>query len=173
MEKLNNISTLHQLLDYNTQHFIVGEVHLQQSLHHWIEKSSAIKLKGIFQKYLEHIDHNIKSFEKFIDAEKLSLISNENIILQVYITDAETKLELCSDVEIKDASILASVQAINHYKICMYGTAAAYANTLGMDEAAKIFKMAEINEKQIDDRLSQLAEFEINKRATTPIVLKN
>lgn len=173
MENSNNISTLHQLLDYNTQHFIVGEVHLQKSLHHWIEKSSAIKLKGIFQKYLEHIDHNIKAFEKFIDAEKLNLISNENKILSIYVNDAEAKLELCTDVEIKDASILASVQAINHYKICMYGTAAAYANTLGMDEAAKIFKMAEINEKQIDDRLSQLAEFEINKRATSPIVLKN
>lgn len=55
----------------------------------------------------------------------------------------------------------------------MYGTAASYANTLEMEEAAKLFKMAEINEKQIDDRLSQMAEFEINKRATSPIVLPN
>jgi ferritin-like metal-binding protein YciE len=173
MEKSNHISTLHQLLDFNTQNFIVGEVHLRQALHGWIEKASAVKLKSIFQKYLEHIDHNIKSFEKFIDSEKLSLISNENKILNIYVTDAEARLEQCTDPEIKDASILASVQAINHYKICMYGTASAYANTLGMEEAAKLFKMAEINEKQIDDRLSQIAEFEINKRATSPVVLPN
>lgn len=173
MEKITTISTLHQLLDFNTQYFVVGEVHLQKALHHWIEKASAVKLKAVFQKYLEHIQQNIKSFENFIDAEKMNLISNENKILNVLIEDATIRFELCSDPEIKDASLLASVQLINHYKICTYGTAAAYASTLAMEEAAKLFKMAEINEKQIDDRLSQMAEFEINKRATSPIVLSN
>ncbi len=173
MEKITTISTLHQLLDFNTQHFIVGEVHLQKALHHWIDKASAIKLKAILQKYLEHIEHNVKSFEKFIDAEKMNLISNEHKILTVLIEDAERRYAYCSDPEIKDASLLASVQVINHFKICAYGTAAAYANTLGMEDASKLFKIAEINEKQIDDRLSQMAEFEINKRATSPIVLPN
>lgn len=173
MEKHTTISTLHQLLDFNTQNFVVGEVYLQKALHHWIEKASAVKLKAVFQKYLEHAQHNVKSFEKFIDSEKMHLISNENKILTTLIEDVSIRFELCSDPEIKDACLLASVQVINHYKICIYGTAAAYATTLGMEEAAKLFKMAEINEKQIDDRLSQMAEFEINKRATTPIVLSN
>ena len=173
MEKETTISTLHQLLDYNTQHFIVGEVHLQQALKNRIEKASAVKLKAIFQKYLEHIDHNVKSFEKFIDMERMNLISSEHKILTTLIEDADKTYLYCSDPEIKDASLLASVQVINHFKICAYGTAAAYANTLGMEEAGKLFKMAEINEKQIDDRLSQMAEFEINKRATSPIVLPN
>lgn len=173
MEKNTTISTLHQLLDYNTQNFIVGEVYLQKALQSWIEKASAVKLKAVFQKYLEHTEQNVKSFEKFIDAEKMNLISNENKILNVLIEDASERFETCSDPEIKDASLLASVQVINHYKICMYGTAAAYASTLNMEEAAKQFKMAEINEKQIDDRLSQMAEFEINKRAASPIVLTN
>jgi ferritin-like metal-binding protein YciE len=173
MEKDTTISTLHQLLDFNTQHFIVGEVHLQKALHSWIEKASAVKLKAVFQKYLEHIDHNIQSFEKFIDVEKMNLISNEHKVLNVLIEDADTKFNYCSDPEIKDACLLASVQVINHYKICAYGTAAAYANTLGLEEAGKLFKLAEINEKQIDDRLSQMAEFEINKKAASPIVLPN
>lgn len=173
MEKNTTISTLHQLLDFNTQNFIVGEVHLQQALQSWIDKASAVKLKAVFQKYQEHIEQNIKSFEKFIDAEKLNLISNENKILTALIDDSMNRLELCSDPEIRDACLLASVQVINHYKICIYGTAAAYANTLEMEEPAKLFKMAEISEKQIDDRLSQMAEFEINKRATSPIVLTN
>lgn len=173
MENNTTISTLHQLLDYNTQSFVVGEVHLQQALQHWIEKASAVKLKAVFQKYLDHTQQNVTSFEKFIDAEKMNLISNENKILNVLIEDATDRFALCSDPEIKDACLLASVQVINHYKICTYGTAAAYATTLGMEEAAKIFKTAEINEKQIDDRLSQMAEFEINKKATSPIVLSN
>lgn len=171
MEKEITISTLHQLLDYDTQQFIVAEVHLQQALQKWIKDANAVKLKAVIQKYLEHIDHNMRSFEKFIDSEKMDLISNKNEILNVLIDDANQKYNYCSDPEIKDACLLASIQVINHFKICSYGTAAAYANALGMEEASKLFKMAEINEKQIDDRLSQMAEFEINKRATSPIVL--
>ena len=139
----------------------------------WIIKASSVKLKAILQKYLEHIEQNIKSFDLFINKENMNLISNENKIFITLIEDADMKFELCSDPEIKDACMLASVQIINHYKICIYGTAASYANTLGMEEAASIFKMAEINEKKIDDRLSQMAEFDINKRATAPIVLQN
>ena len=44
---------------------------------------------------------------------------------------------------------------------------------LGMEKQAAIFHEAEINEKQIDDRLSQLAEYEINMKARTPIVLED
>lgn len=173
MENKNTISTLHQLLNFNSQYFIIGEVHLKNTMQEWIIKASSVKLKAILQKYMEHIEQNIKSFDLFINKENMNLISNENKIFITLIEDADMKFELCSDPEIKDACMLASVQIINHYKICIYGTAASYANTLGMEEAASIFKMAEINEKKIDDRLSQMAEFDINKRATAPIVLQN
>ena len=40
-----------------------------------------------------------------------------------------------------------------------------------VEDHAAIFHKAEINEKQIDDRLSQLAEHEINIKAKAPIEL--
>ena len=40
-----------------------------------------------------------------------------------------------------------------------------------MEKFAGVFHEAEVNEKQIDDRLSQLAEHEINFKAKAPIVL--
>jgi len=39
------------------------------------------------------------------------------------------------------------------------------------EKAAELFHEAEANEKQIDDRLTQLAEHEINVKAKTPAVL--
>ena len=66
---------------------------------------------------------------------------------------------------------MAVVQNINHFKISTYGTAAAFANTLGMSKTAVLFHECEINEKQIDDRLTQLAEFEINNEARNSIAI--
>jgi hypothetical protein len=40
-----------------------------------------------------------------------------------------------------------------------------------MSKYAELFHEAEANEKQIDDRLTQLAEFEINIRAKSPSIL--
>jgi hypothetical protein len=40
-----------------------------------------------------------------------------------------------------------------------------------MENFARLFHEAEVNEKQIDDRLTQLAEHEINIKARTPIVI--
>jgi len=42
---------------------------------------------------------------------------------------------------------------------------------LGMEKYAAVFHESEINEKQIDDRLTQLAEHEINIKAKAPIIL--
>jgi ferritin-like metal-binding protein YciE len=63
------------------------------------------------------------------------------------------------------------VQGINHFKISIYGTSAAFAKTLNLEKAAAMFHEMEVNEKQIDDRLSQLAEHEINGKANAPFAI--
>ena len=89
-----------------------------------------------------------------------------------FIEEINEKLLQCIDNEVKDACLLAGIQGINHYKISIYGTAAAFTSDLGMEEFSVLFHEAEVNEKQIDDRLSQLALFEVNKNARAPIVLE-
>jgi ferritin-like metal-binding protein YciE len=91
--------------------------------------------------------------------------------MHAFIEETGEKLSNCTDPEIKDACLLASIQAINHFKISMYGTAAAFANALEMDKQACLFHEAEVNEKQIDDRLTQLALYEINNHAKSPVTL--
>lgn len=112
--------------------------------------------------------HNLLDF---YEEEKIVSLSLTNRVMKAFIEEAEEKLANCTDAEIKDACLLACIQAINHFKISTYRTAAAFANALGMEKQATFFHEAEVNEKQIDDRLSQLAEHEINIKAKTPIVL--
>lgn len=88
-----------------------------------------------------------------------------------FIEETNEKLNSCADQKAQDACLLACIQGINHFKISLYGTAAAFAKQLEMEKFASLFHKAEVNEKQIDDRLSQLAEHEINIAAKTPVVL--
>lgn len=170
-ENNQTITTLHQLLDYDARKFTSAEIQLKKSLTEWLNIAASLKLKIVLQKYLDFVQQHVEKLENFFKEENISSLSRTNRIMQSFIEETWEKLSDCGDAEVKDACLLACIQEINHFKISMYGTAAAFAMALGMEKTAAVFHEAEINEKQIDDRLSQLAEHEINIRAKTPVVL--
>jgi ferritin-like metal-binding protein YciE len=170
-ETTQTIATLHNLLDYDAGRFISAEIQLHQILPEWINHANSLKLKNILQRYLDFIEKHMQDIENFSEEENAGSMGLENRVMQAYVGEAKEKLSNCNDPRIKDACLLACIQAINHFKISMYGTAAAFANAIGMEKQAAIFHEAEVNEKQIDDRLSQLAEHEINMEAKTLIIL--
>jgi ferritin-like metal-binding protein YciE len=165
------ITNLHDLLDFDARRFTSSEIQLKNSLPRWISTSGSLKLKTVLQKYLEMVEDQVKKMDGFFDAEKIASLSVTNRVMHAFIEETEEKLNDCSDLEVKDACLLAAIQSINHFKISTYGTAAAFAKALGMEKYAAFFHEAEVNEKKIDDRLSQLAEFEINAKARAPFVL--
>jgi ferritin-like metal-binding protein YciE len=167
----NHVVTLHNLLDHDASKFTSAEVHLRNALPEWINKTDSLMLKTVLHKYLDFIEKHIKIMEVFFEQEDINALSLNNRVMQAFIDETNEKLAICSDPEIRDACLLASVQTINHYKISIYGTAAAFARALDMEKHAAIFYEAEENEKQIDSRLSQLAVHEINIKARTPVAL--
>jgi ferritin-like metal-binding protein YciE len=170
-ENNSTIANLHNLLDYDARKFTSAEIELKNSLQEWVNKASSFKLKTVLQKYLDFVQQHVQKLEVFYEAENIVSVNLTNRVMLAFIAEAEEKLGNCTDAAIKDACLLANIQAINHFKISFYGTAAAFANTLGMEKQAAFFYEAEVNEKQIDDRLSQLALHEINNNAKIPIEL--
>jgi ferritin-like metal-binding protein YciE len=170
-ENNKTINTLQDLLDYNAGRFTSGEIQLKKSLTEWIKRAASLQLKTVLEKYYDFVEQHVQKMESFFEDEKVLSLSLHNRLMQAFIEDVNEALSKCSDGEVKDACLVAGLQSINHLKISEYGTAAAFANTLDMEKQAAIFHEAEINEKQIDDRLSQLAAHEINPKAKAPILI--
>jgi len=168
---IQTITTLHQLLDYDARSFTSAEIELKKKLPGWINEAGSFKLKNVLQRYLDFVQQHVLNMEDFFEEEQISSFRLSNSVMHAFIQEATEKLSLCTDAAIKDACLLSSIQAINHFKISMYGTAAAFARALEMEKVAAVFYEAEVNEKQIDDRLSQLAQHEINLEARSPIAL--
>jgi ferritin-like metal-binding protein YciE len=164
-ENNQTIATLHNLLDYDARKFTSAEVQLQFILPEWINQAGSLKLKAVLQKYLDFVQKHVQKMEGFYEEEKILSLSLTNRVMHAFIEETNEKLSNCADSEVKDACLAACIQTINHFKISAYGTAAAFANALAMEKQAAVFHEAEINEKQIDDRLSQLSEHEINIKA--------
>jgi ferritin-like metal-binding protein YciE len=64
-----------------------------------------------------------------------------------------------------DAGLLAAAQAVEHYEISRYGTLKAWAEKLGLDQAAALLGETLQQEKKTDADLTKIAESAINVEA--------
>jgi ferritin-like metal-binding protein YciE len=67
---------------------------------------------------------------------------------------------------VRDAGVLASAQAVEHYEIARYGTMIAWAKACGMNDIARVLEETLEEEKKADALLNQIANKSLNKAAT-------
>lgn len=65
----------------------------------------------------------------------------------------------------RDVGIILAAQKVEHYEIATYGALAQLAETLGLDAIAQILAQTLIEEKETDEKLSAIAEHNINYEA--------
>jgi ferritin-like metal-binding protein YciE len=66
--------------------------------------------------------------------------------------------------EVKDAAIIGAAQRVEHYEMAGYGTVRAIAELLGESEDVSLLEQTLEEEKQADQKLTELAE-DINPKA--------
>jgi ferritin-like metal-binding protein YciE len=64
-----------------------------------------------------------------------------------------------------DAGLLAAAQAVEHYEISRYGTLKAWAEELGLDDAAELLQETLEEEEATDEALTEIAKSAINQQA--------
>jgi len=82
------------------------------------------------------------------------------------IKEGEGIMEETQDGPVRDAGIVAASQKIEHYEIATYGTLAAFAQTLGEDEALALLQQTLAEEKEADTLLTEAAYNNINFEAS-------
>jgi ferritin-like metal-binding protein YciE len=84
--------------------------------------------------------------------------------MQGLVEEGNETLKEDMEEDTKDAAIIAAAQRVEHYEISGYGTARTYANLLGENEDVELLEETLEEEKETDQKLTQLAE-EINVEA--------
>lgn len=82
------------------------------------------------------------------------------------IKEGESIMEETEQGPVRDAGIISASQKIEHYEIATYGTLAAFAHTLGEDEALDLLQQTLDEEKEADTLLTEVAYNNINFEAS-------
>ena len=64
-----------------------------------------------------------------------------------------------------EAGLIGAAQKVEHYEMAAYGTASAHARQLGFNSVAKLLDQTLEEEKMTDEKLTKLAENQVNVQA--------
>lgn len=116
--------------------------------------------------HLAVTEEQVSRLEQIFDliGEKASAKKCE--AMEGLIKEGESIIEETQEGPVRDAGIIAASQKIEHYEIATYGTLAAFAHTLGEDEALDLLQQTLDEEKQADTLLTEVAYNNINFEAS-------
>ena len=114
--------------------------------------------RGETEQHIAKVEQIFALLEKTPKAQKCDAIDG---ILE----EADGILKDFAKTKSCDAAIIFSGQAVEHYEITRYGSMHAYANALGMTEAAELLASILEQEKAADQKLTDLADDRINHAA--------
>jgi ferritin-like metal-binding protein YciE len=85
--------------------------------------------------------------------------------MQGVIDEGSDLIDGIDNPDVRDAAIIASAQRVEHYEMAGYGTARTFATLLEDDESSKLLQQTLDEEKEADQKLTELAD-DINVNAS-------
>lgn len=160
-----DIKTKNDLFVHTLQDIYYAENKITKALPKMIDKSSTPALKEAFQKHLTETEGQMRRLEQVFElhGEKVKGVTCEAI--DGILKEAEHLMGDISDDEVRDAAMVASAQAVEHYEITRYGTLATWADELGRSDCAALLRQTLVEEEKTDEALTQLAKSTVNRQA--------
>lgn len=119
-------------------------------------------LKAGFEEHLEQTRGQKERLERIFEGlgQKPKAKTCEG--MKGIIEEGETQMKTDAEDATMDAILIGAAQKVEHYEIAAYGTACTWAQTLGLEEAAQLLQQTLDEEKQTDEKLTELATTNVN-----------
>jgi len=178
MEPLNDLNAL---LKNELQDLYSVEEQILEALPEMVKKASNSALKQGLQKHLQATINHKKRLDEaqqllhVPDNEKgtgkqdgiLGLFGAGQVCkgMEGIISEGQKMINEKMDGKLIDAVIIACAQKVEHYEICGYGTARAYARELKLEKVAGLLDQTLQEEYEANDLLTELATGGLNQQA--------
>ncbi len=165
--KLDSIENLfvHELKD-----LLSAEKQLVKALPKMAKGASSDALRTAFEEHLEQTKEHVNRLEKiFTQIDKPSRAEHCKAMEGLVEEGADLLKEEGSPM-VKDAALIGAAQRVEHYEIAAYGTTRALAELLGHSEAVELLQETLDEEKETDEKLTELAQSEV--KAEAPVSTK-
>jgi ferritin-like metal-binding protein YciE len=156
--------SLRQLYVDELKDLYSAETQLVKALPKMAKASSNPELRQAFEEHLRQTSEQVSRLEQIFEKLDEKPTGKKCQGMEGLVKEgAETMQEKYGEA-VMDAAIIGAAQRVEHYEIAGYGTVKAFAELLGETEHVSLIEQTLEEEKQADEKLTQLAE-EINSQA--------
>jgi ferritin-like metal-binding protein YciE len=115
-------------------------------------------LKQAMQEHLEQTKGQIERLDRIFEILEKRSSGKTCEGMKGLIEEAQTQLEEIEKGPVLDCAIIGALQRVEHYEIAAYGTVATLAEAMGQDEVKELLGETLEEEKETDERLTQVAQ---------------
>jgi ferritin-like metal-binding protein YciE len=160
-----DIKTLDDLFVHTLRDIYYAEKQILKALPKMIEKATSPQLKQGLENHRKETEGHVKRVEQVFKMHGVEAKAVDCPAIDGIIEEANEIAAEVGDKQVLDAAIIAAGQAVEHYEITRYGTLAEWAKQLGRQDCAAVLVQNLNEEKAADEKLTNLAEGGINRKA--------
>ncbi len=141
-----------------------AETQLTKALPKMAKASSNSELRQAFEEHLRQTSEHVSRLEQIFEMLDEKPTGKKCLGMEGLVKEGAENMQEDYEDAVMDAAIIGAAQRVEHYEIAAYGTAREFAKLLGEEEHVSLLEETLEEEKETDQKLTQLAE-EINPEA--------
>jgi len=162
----NGKSQLEKLFTDSLKDIYWAEKHLTKTLPKMKKKATTDELKSAIEEHLAQTEDHISRLERVFEICGKKAQAKKCDAMEGLTKEGDSIMEETEpNTMTRDAGIIMAAQKVEHYEIATYGTLVQLAKTLGINEAADLLHKTLDEEKQADEKLTEIAEWNVNMAA--------
>jgi len=159
------VKSLRELFDIELYYAYDCEQKLvEKGLPAMIEAASSPQLQSVLKQHLEETRNHVRRLEQVFGSIGTEVESKDNDVMDELMNAAEDSVSNIEQSPLRDAALIVNGNMVEHYEIATYGTLAAFARNLGLQNVVSLLEQTLDEEKKADAKLTQLGE-NMNKQA--------
>src|SRR4051794_35741057 len=144
-----------------------AEKHLTKALPKLKRAANSEELQQAFEEHTQVTNEHINRLDQVFEMLGKKAQAKKCEAMEGITTEAQTVIEETQNgTATRDVALIMAAQKAEHYEIATYGGLVQLAKTIGQDEIANLLQTTLDEEKQTDQRLTEIAENNINYQAT-------
>ncbi len=142
-----------------------AEQRLVKALPKMAKAANSSELRQAFESHLQQTQGHVSRLERVFPELGKEPKGKTCDAMKGLISEGEDIISDIEDSKLRDAGLIAAANRVEHYEIAAYGSAKAFAQTLGLSNAVSLLEQTLEEEKEADQKLTRLAESMINDEA--------
>jgi ferritin-like metal-binding protein YciE len=155
------LESLEELFIHECKDLLSAEKQLVKALPKMAKGAANEQLRTAFEEHLEQTKGHVERLEQVFSGLGKAARAEHCKGMEGLIEEGADLLEEDGEATIKDAALIGAAQKVEHYEISGYGTARMLADLLGLHDAVELLQQTLDEEKETDEKLTQLALSEI------------